>query len=109
MTNIALDSRYNLDDIVWSDFLPETSDDRLKYKYYCPICLRYFNLILVSKCCTNYICHLCTNDLQEQERKDTKFKAACVYGCSFTPDKETLKLELTDVDPNNKVKKYSDS
>jgi hypothetical protein len=29
------------------------------YKYCCPVCLRYFNHILVSSCCKNYICRLC--------------------------------------------------
>mgnify|MGYP000152945795 CR=1 FL=1 len=32
---------------------------RNKFKYYCPICLRYFNHILISNCCNNYICRFC--------------------------------------------------
>ena len=69
--------------------------------------------MLTSKCCSNYICHICINDLQEQERKDSKFKAVCPYGCHHTNGdariNEKLKFELADVDPENKVKKYSDS
>jgi len=38
-------------------------EGKLKYKYYCPICLRYFNIMLLSQCCSNYICHVCVNDL----------------------------------------------
>jgi hypothetical protein len=111
MTNIALDSQYKLEDVDWCDFLPEALDKRVIYKYYCPICLRYFNLMLLSKCCQNYICHLCVNDLQEQERKDSKFTAVCPFGCQHGTEAETKgsKLELGDVDPGTKIKKYSDS
>ena len=68
--------------------------------------------MLTSKCCKNYICQLCVHDLQEQERKDNKFKAVCPYGCHHTGDariNEKIYFELSDVDPENKVKKYSDS
>jgi hypothetical protein len=37
----------------------QACDDRKVFKYYCPICLRYFNHILVSTCCNNYICRHC--------------------------------------------------
>lgn len=94
----------------WCDNLPEQLDQRAKYRYYCPICLRYFNLMLLSMCCSNYICHKCVDDLQEQERKDSKFKAACPYGCHHAADAvEAAALELADVDPALVVKKYSDS
>lgn len=38
-----------------------TSD--LKYKYNCPLCLRYFCDILKCSCCSNYICHSCATEL----------------------------------------------
>jgi hypothetical protein len=41
------------------DDTPEAEELRKTYKFYCPICLRYFNHILVSDCCRNYICRLC--------------------------------------------------
>jgi len=48
-----------------------------------------------------------------QERKDEKFRAACPYGCLHTGENgklnENLKFKLSDVDPNNQLKKYSDS
>lgn len=66
--------------------------------------------MLLSLCCSNYICHKCVDDLQEHERKDSKFKAVCPYGCHHATDTvETKPLELADVDPTLKVKKYSDS
>ena len=55
---------YQMEDIDHCDFLPDESEARAKYKYYCPICLRYFNVMLTSDCCNNYICHLCIDDLQ---------------------------------------------
>ena len=48
-----------------------------------------------------------------QERKDDKFRAACPYGCLHTGENfkldESKKFKLKDVDPNNELKKYSDS
>ena len=101
-----LTSKYNIDDVDYCDFLPNDPSEVQKYKYYCPICLRYFSQILISSCCTNYICICCINDLQEQERKDPKFKATCPFGCQHT---NGAKLVIMDVDPESKVKKYSDS
>ena len=55
------------------------------------------------------------NDLQEQEQKDDHFKAVCPYGCSHTnqaaeePQASDSKFRLKDVNPENKIKKYSDS
>ena len=37
----------------------EGEKERQEFKYYCPICLRYFNQILISQCCNNYICRFC--------------------------------------------------
>jgi len=62
-TNIAFNSKYEMEDIDYCDFIPDDPEARKKYKYYCPICLRYFNTILTSDCCKNYLCHLCLNDL----------------------------------------------
>ena len=68
--------------------------------------------MLLSECCSNYICHCCVDDLQMQERKDDKFVAACPYGCHHQKNGAldgTKKFNLGDVDPNEKIKKYSDS
>ncbi len=35
------------------------SESTQNLRYNCPICLDYFNTILVSSCCGNYICRFC--------------------------------------------------
>lgn len=110
-----MDTGFKIEDVDCCDFLPDDRQEQLKYKYYCPICLRYFTFILQSECCQNYLCLLCVNDLQEQEQRDEKFKAVCPYGCSHTnkaaedPAAGEAKFKLRDVDPEKKIKKYSDS
>lgn len=32
------------------------------YKYYCPLCMSFFQDIIISKCCKNYICSECIVD-----------------------------------------------
>ena len=44
------------------------------------MCFRYFNHVLQSECCDNYICMLCIVDLTSQEFK-TKRKIVCLFGC----------------------------
>lgn len=39
---------------------PKDSNERAKYKYYCPLCMRHFEDILVTPCCSNYICLECS-------------------------------------------------
>ena len=52
-------------------------------------------------------------DLQNHERKSPNFKAVCPYGCMHNGtdglDESCQKFVVNDVDPNSKVKKYSDS
>jgi hypothetical protein len=64
--------------------------------------LRYFSLILVSKCCLNYLCHHCADELDERERKVENFTAGCPYNCEG-------KFDLVDVNPEVIAKRYSDS
>lgn len=35
-------------------------DERSKFQYYCPLCMRHFQETLVVPCCNNYICFECT-------------------------------------------------
>ena len=37
-------------------------DERIDIIYNCPICTRYFNYILTTSCCSNYICKFCADD-----------------------------------------------
>ena len=85
-SNISLFSLVALDDVKCFDFTPQDPETRDLFKYYCPICLRYFKTILVGDCCDNYICHKCVQDLKNQEVKNKDFSAACPYGCMHDED-----------------------
>ena len=37
-------------------------DEKSKFQYYCPLCMRHFQETLVVSCCNNYICFECTID-----------------------------------------------
>lgn len=53
---VRISTIYQKNDIDYVDEYPSGHNDEERrkrdiYKYYCPICLRYFNHILVSNCC----------------------------------------------------------
>ena len=105
-SNVTLSTKISPDQIKCKDQL-SAKDDYTTFKYYCPVCLRHFTHTLESKCCHNYICHLCAYDLLDREALTQK-KAGCVFGCSFQD--ETVKmLQLGDVDLNEAPKRYTDS
>lgn len=111
-SNVRVKSKFSTEEVEFVDFIiPEHGKELgAKYKFYCPICLRYFTHILLTTCCDNYLCHLCTDDLKTQELKDQDFKALCPFGCHHTEgNTDKLKLRLTDVDPAAQIKRYSDS
>jgi hypothetical protein len=85
------------------DFQPQDRELRRQFKYYCPICLRYFNYMLISECCLNYLCHFCADEMAEREKNVETFSAMCFNNCEHRPYK------LKDVDPKERVKKYTDS
>ena len=67
-------------DIEYRDDYPDHDKvERLKFKYCCPICLRYFNKMLISSCCKNYICRLCIGDLAKKAKKDNTFVIKCCH------------------------------
>ena len=43
-------------------FTPKSSMDAHTFRYYCPLCMEYFEGIFKSKCCGNYTCLGCTVD-----------------------------------------------
>ena len=43
-------------------YTPTTSIGAHTFKYYCPLCMEYFEGIFKSKCCGNYTCLGCTKD-----------------------------------------------
>ena len=85
----------------WSQ---EQVEERQMFKYYCPICLRYFNHILISNCCNNYICRHCIGQQANKARKDPKY----VINCSHCYQNE---FRLDDVTSENgePIKHYTDT
>jgi hypothetical protein len=49
------------------------------YKYCCPVCLMYFNTVLVSSCCKNYICRICIGEMAKKAKKDHKYTIRCTH------------------------------
>ena len=96
-TNLQLETQYQEEDVKFVDMQPDVREERHKYKYYCPICLRYFTHMLQSTCCQNYLCLFCVKDLQEREKQHEAFKAECPYKCTSGSDE---KFKLTDVAPD---------
>jgi hypothetical protein len=80
------------------DYTP-TSTLEWKYRYSCPVCLRYFSHMLISNCCRNYLCYFCAIDLSANS---ANFDARCPH-CNNAP------VLLYDVEAEAKVKLYSDS
>ena len=76
---------------------------RQEYKFYCPICLRYFNHMLVSSCCNNYICRLCIGWQANKAKADPEYS---IY-CSHCYEEE---FRLRDVDSDaESIKYYTDT
>ena len=84
------------------DNFPTDKVQQKIYKYYCPICMRYFNNILVSSCCENYVCRHCIGDMARRAKTDMKY----VISCSHCLSNE---FKLHDVDKTAKVKIYTDT
>ena len=85
------------------DYYPaDHPEERKVFKYYCPICLRYFNTVLVSSCCDNYICRLCIGDLAKKAKQDAKFSINCAHCCESD-------FKLIDVDKDAPLRVYTDT
>jgi hypothetical protein len=61
------------------------------YRFCCPICLRYFNHILVCSRCDNYICRSCISQMVKRARQNPQYVIRCAC-CNETD------FKLTDVD-----------
>lgn len=97
-----IETSKKIEDVKVCDYLPQERDLRYLFKYYCPICLRYFDSMLMSQCCYNYLCHYCSDEILEREKNIETYIASCPYKCEG-------KFILHDVNPNAQVKRYSDS
>ncbi len=81
---------------------PTLQDDQMTFRYCCPICLRYFNHVLVSSCCKNYVCRHCTEVMIKKAIKEPSYEIKCAH--CLTDD-----FELSDVKLSEKVKFYTDT
>lgn len=95
---VKINSALEIGDIAVYDYTP-TSTFQGKFRYSCPVCLRYFSHMLITACCANYLCYFCADDLTE---KTLHFEVRCPH-CNATP------IVLSDVEPGATVKVYSDS
>ena len=73
--------------------------ENLELKYNCPICLDFFNNILVTSCCNNYICRLCA-----EKYLSTMIKYMINVKCVLCTTKKNI--ILSDVDPEKPVYHY---
>ena len=76
-------------------------DERPKFRYLCPICFKYFNHIYSFRCCENYICHKCTDDLIAKFAELNLQETLCIFCRREKPVLDT-------VDWKKKSRKYED-
>ena len=81
---------------------PNEVEQQKVFKYCCPICLRYFNTILVSTCCKNYICRFCIGEMARKAKNNKAFVIKCSH-CFVS------EFKLEDVKPGDPVKIYTDT
>ena len=68
-TNFRLLTKFSKSSIMHRDHYPEQKPVESNiFRYYCPICLRFFNSILVTSCCNNYICRFCIGHLAKKAK-----------------------------------------
>ena len=99
---MRIKTNYTKKDVLFKEDYPTDPSEKAIYKYCCPICLRYFNKILVSSCCANYICRMCIGEMAKKAKKDSGFVIRCSY-CIIDD------FRLEDVKEEDTVKHYTDS
>ena len=88
-------------DILFRDHYPQQdATERKIFKYHCPICIRYFNTVLVSSCCGNYICRFCIGDLAKKAKQIKSYHIQCSH-CHAS------NYKLYDVAPNAPLRIYT--
>jgi len=88
----SIHTKFNIDSIDCN-----VCPDKFKeIRYNCPICFKFYNHILITQCCKNYICLRCINDYIETAKKYCS-TLRCPL-CNFSG-----KIRLDDVDPTSKV------
>ena len=99
---VRIKTKYQKRDVLFREYYPSNEAERAIFKYACPVCLLYFNHILVSSCCQNYICRFCIGDLAKKAKRDSEFVIRCTH--CMTDD-----YKLNDVDPSSPLKLYTDT
>ena len=81
---VKIESSLNLTQLEIAAGTPRSKTQQSKFPYYCPICLRYFSKILVSKCCKNYTCHYCAYEMNAQIEQGKTLSGRCCF-CEQIP------------------------
>lgn len=97
---VKINSMFGTSDLMASEF---RSPNFKELRYNCPICFCYYNKILETSCCSNYICHGCSDGLNFRVLANARIN---VVSCPFCSIEE---FTIKDVDPNQRVKTYSDT
>ena len=99
---VRIKTKFSKKEVLFRENFPTAKAERDIYKYACPVCLLYFNSVLVSSCCGNYICRFCIGDLARKAKKDVDYVIRCTH--CMTDD-----YKLNDVDPQAPIKLYTDT
>lgn len=83
--------------VKFSEERPDIPKRKL-FPYYCPLCFRYFNSMLICFRCKNYICRFCADEIGERSVEAVR----CAF-CDCAP------FVLLDVNEKDPIKKYSDT
>lgn len=77
---VRIKTKMSKNSIMVRDYYPANDPvERKIFKYYCPICLRYFNTLLLSSCCDNYICRFCIGDMAKKAKNNADFLIMCSH------------------------------
>ena len=98
--HVTITTVYEERDLIKLEMTPRGTIKKTVH-FCCPVCLNYYNAILASTCCKNYLCHQCAKDLLDRDLQGAK-GVACP-SCQQEP------LVLNDVDPGASVKLYTDT
>ena len=92
MDAFIVKSQYKKHEIKVMDIKPQGSLREI-YRFLCPICFRYYNHALQFRCCMNYICLECVENLNKKLKKTNETNICCLF-C-----RERIRI-LHDIDEN---------
>ena len=72
-------SKVSKDEVEYRDEYPKNKEEREIFKYACPVCLRYFNKMLISSCCNNYLCRLCIGNMAKKAKGNKDYTIYCPH------------------------------